>query len=172
MKLVSKKLLGNHEVYEITVKDEQHYILENGLVSHNTGIMYSSNIVFIIGRSQEKTGTEIDGYTFTINIDKSRDVKEKSKVSFKVMHNQGIRKYSGLLPIALESGHVIKVSNGWYSKKDNQEKRYRESQLESSPEFWESILQDRTFNDFINQKFQYNGQALDSESQQEHETDD
>ena len=54
--------VGKLPVYDISINsddyDEQQYILENGVISHNTGAMYSSNVVFIIGRAQEKDGSD------------------------------------------------------------------------------------------------------------------
>ena len=45
------------------------------VVSGGTGIYYSADAIWIIGRRQEKVGTEITGYHFVINIEKSRHVK-------------------------------------------------------------------------------------------------
>jgi RecA/RadA recombinase len=90
-----------------------HIYMEQGLypkaiVSGGTGIYYSADTIWIIGRSQEKDGTEVTGYNFNINIEKSRFVREKSRIPVTVMHKGGISKWSGLMDMALESGHVIK----------------------------------------------------------------
>ena len=41
MKIKSVKSVGKKEVYDLSIADDnydnQHYILENGVVSHNTG---------------------------------------------------------------------------------------------------------------------------------------
>ena len=50
------------------------------IVGGGTGIYYSADNIWIIGRQQEKQGTEVVGYNFVINIEKSRYVKEKSKI--------------------------------------------------------------------------------------------
>ena len=90
------------------------------IVGGGTGSYYSSDNIFILGRQQEKEGTEIVGYNFIINVEKSRYVKEKSKIPVSVSYNGGISTWSGLLDVALESGHVVKPSNGWYSKVDKE----------------------------------------------------
>ena len=100
------------------------------IVGGGTGSYYSADNIFIIGRQQEKEGTEVVGYNFIINVEKSRYVKEKSKIPVTVSFDGGISRWSGLLDIAIESGHVIKPSNGWYSKVDKEtgeveEKKYR-----------------------------------------------
>ena len=67
------------------------------IVGGGTGIYYSADNIWIVGRQQDKSGTEIKGYHFIINIDKSRYVKEKSKIPISVSWEGGIQSYSGLL---------------------------------------------------------------------------
>lgn len=127
------------------------------IVGGGTGSYYSADNIFILGRQQEKEGTEIVGYNFIINVEKSRYVKEKSKIPVSVSFNGGISKWSGLLDIALESGHVIKPSNGWYSKVDVEtgeveEKKYREKDTDTK-EFWIPILKQKSFNEFVENKY-------------------
>jgi len=119
--------------------------------------MYSADNVYILGRQQEKEGTEIIGYNFIINVEKSRYVKEKSKIPVSVTFDGGLSKWSGLLDVALESGHVIKPSNGWYSKVDLEtgvveDKKYRIKDTDSK-DFWLSILTSKSFYDFIKNKY-------------------
>lgn len=126
-------------------------------ISGGTGILYSANDAWIISRSQEKDGTELAGYTFTINIEKSRRVKEKSKIPLTVMFDGGITRYSGLLDLALEAGIVIKPSMGWFQKIDPAtgevlEGKYRAKDTDTA-EFWEPLLKSKEFNDAIRQKF-------------------
>ena len=84
------------------------------IVSGGTGIYYSADNIFIIGRQQDKQGTELMGYNFIINVEKSRYVREKSKIPISVTWEGGIEKWSGLTEVAIESGHVVKPKNGWY----------------------------------------------------------
>ena len=139
-----------------------HTYMEIGLypkaiVGGGTGAMYSADNVYILGRQQEKEGTEIVGYNFIINVEKSRYVKEKSKIPVSVSFNGGLSKWSGLLDVALESGHVIKPSNGWYSKVDVEtgvveDKKYRLKDTDTK-DFWIPILTSKTFYDFIKNKY-------------------
>jgi RecA/RadA recombinase len=133
------------------VYDEQK-MYGKTIVSGGTGIMLSSNNVWILGRSQEKDGTDLTGYKFSITIDKSRFVKEKSKFEFSVSFDGGINRWSGLLALAVESGHVIKPSNGWYQK-NGEDTKCREADT-NNIKFWGSILTDKTFNDFVRGKYQ------------------
>lgn len=101
-------LLGINHTYQT------QEMFSKAVVSGGTGIMYSADTVWIIGRRQDKDGTEIQGYHFVINIEKSRFVKEKSKIPVSVSWKGGIQKWSGLLDVAVEAGYVVKPKNGWY----------------------------------------------------------
>jgi hypothetical protein len=127
------------------------------IVGGGTGSYYSADNIFILGRQQEKDGSEITGYNFIINVEKSRYVREKSKIPVNVSFDGGINKWSGLLDNALESGHVIKPSNGWYSKVDVSTgevdiKKYREKET-NTKDFWSSILEDENFKAFVANKY-------------------
>jgi RecA/RadA recombinase len=128
------------------------------IVSGGTGIYYSADNIWILGRRQNKTGTEVTGYDFIINVEKSRYVKEKSKIPVSVSWDGGVERYSGLLDVALHGGFVIKPSNGWYQLVDRStgemvgsKKREKETLTE---EFWESTLKDEKFQDFIKKLYQ------------------
>ncbi len=127
------------------------------IVGGGTGSYYSADNIFILGRQQEKEGTELTGYNFIINVEKSRYVKEKSKIPVSVSFDGGLSKWSGLLDIALESKHVVKPSNGWYSKCDPvtgevEEKKYRIKDTDTK-EFWLPLLTDKTFYDYVKNKY-------------------
>jgi len=127
------------------------------IVGGGTGSYYSADNIFILGRQQEKEGTEVIGYNFIINVEKSRYVKEKSKIPVSVSFDGGISKWSGLLDIALESGHVIKPSNGWYSQVNQEtgevdDKKYRLKDTETK-EFWMPLLTQKSFYDYIKNKY-------------------
>jgi RecA/RadA recombinase len=127
------------------------------IVGGGTGSYYSADNIFILGRQQEKDGTEVVGYNFIINVEKSRYVKEKSKIPVSVSFDGGISKWSGLLDIALESGHVIKPSNGWYAKVDKEtgvveDKKYRIKDTDTK-DFWMPILMTKSFNDFVKGRY-------------------
>lgn len=140
-----------------------HIYMEQGLypkaiVSGGTGVYLSADNIFILGRQQEKDGTEIIGYNFIINVEKSRYVREKSKIPVCVKFEGGLSLWSGLLDMALESGHIIKPSNGWYSRVNKEtgeveEKKFRLKDTETK-EFWSQILMDKTFRDWVKERYQ------------------
>ena len=126
------------------------------IVGGGTGSYYSADNIYILGRQQEKDGTEITGYNFIINVEKSRYVKEKSKIPINVSFEGGINKYSGLLDVALEGNFVQKPSNGWYAKVNHEtgelsdKVRYDATQTAN---FMEPLLSDKKFKEYVRQKY-------------------
>jgi RecA/RadA recombinase len=151
-------IVVNHTYKEISM-------FPKDIVGGGTGSYYSADNIYIIGRQQEKQGTELVGYNFIINVEKSRYVREKSKIPVTVTHEGGISRWSGLLDIALEGGFVIKPSNGWYSRVENtetgvvEEKKWRVKDTDTK-EFWMPILQNRVFTDWVQNKYQVGNSAI------------
>jgi hypothetical protein len=131
-----------------------HIYMEQGLypkaiVSGGTGVYLSADNIYILGRQTEKDGTEVIGYNFIINIEKSRYVREKSKIPVCVKFEGGLSKWSK---------HVIKPSNGWYAKVDQstgemEDKKWRIKDTDSG-EFWGSILMDASFRNWVKERYQ------------------
>jgi RecA/RadA recombinase len=139
-----------------------HTYMEQGLfpkqiVSGGTGVMYSADNVWIIGRRQEKAGTEVIGYDFVVNVEKSRFVKEKSKIPISVSWEGGIEKYSGLTEVALEMGYVIKPKNGWYQAKNPEDGSELSGNVRMKDtlkkDFWDNIFQNTNFASAIEERF-------------------
>ena len=133
------------------------------IVGGGTGIYYSADNIWILGRQQDKKGTEIQGYHFVINVEKSRYVKEKSKIPITVSWEGGVRKYSGLLDCALAGGYVTKPSNGWYAVVDKEtgevgpKVRY---DVTNDKSFWDPIFSDTDFKEFLKKQYQIGHQSL------------
>jgi len=136
-------------------------LFPKAIVSGGTGVYYSADNIWILGRRQEKQGTEIKGYHFVINVEKSRYVKEKSSIPISVMWDGGVSKYSGLLDVGLSGGYVAKPSNGWYCRVDRDtgellQPKVREKETVTE-EFWAPILEGTDFKDFVKEKFAIGG---------------
>lgn len=134
------------------------------VVGGGTGSYYSADNIFILGRQQEKEDKDVVGYNFIINVEKSRYVKEKSRIPISVSFSGGISKWSGLMDVALESGHVIKPSNGWYQKVNREtgevdEKKLRLSDTDTK-EFWIPILKSKSFQEFVKDKYTIGNNVL------------
>jgi hypothetical protein len=162
MKITQIKKVGRKPVYDLSVAEVEHYVLKNGVVTHNTGIYYSANQIFIISKSQEKDGDQLSGFKFTINIEKSRYVREKAKLPFTVLYESGVQKWSSLFELAQEAGYIIKPKVGWYALVDQStgeisEKSYRAKDIENDNAFFEKLVKDENFKEFIEKKFKLSG---------------
>lgn len=126
------------------------------IVGGGTGIYYSADNIWILGRQQDKKGTEIQGYHFVINVEKSRYVKEKSKIPITVSWEGGVKEYSGLLDVAMAGGYVRKPSNGWYEffNKETGEVGGKVRQAQTiEKEFWDPIFEQTDFKEFIKKQY-------------------
>jgi len=139
-------LAVNHTYQEIG-------LFPKAVVSGGTGIYYSADNIWIIGRQQQKQGTEIKGYNFVINVEKSRFVKEKSKIPVSVTWDGGIAEYGGLLEVAMAGGYVTKPNVGWYAAVDMDtgeilDPKVREKDT-MSEDFWKPIFENTNFKEFV-----------------------
>lgn len=132
-------------------------LFPKAIVSGGTGIYYSANTIFIIGRRQNKTGKEVTGYDFVINVEKSRYVREKSKIPISVSWEGGVMEYSGLLDVAMHGNYVVKPSNGWYQRIDRDTGEFigQKVRLDKTltKEFWDPIFAETDFAEYIKNTF-------------------
>jgi len=139
-----------------------HTYMEIGLfpkavVSGGTGIYYSADNIWILGRQQDKEGTEIKGYHFVINVEKSRYVKEKSKIPISVSWEGGVQKWSGLLDVALQGQYVAKPSNGWYCRVSRETGELLEPKVRAKEtleeKFWKPIFEETDFANYLKNRY-------------------
>lgn len=128
------------------------------IVGGGTGIYYSADTIWILGRQQDKDADGINGYHFIINVEKSRYVKEKSKIPITVSYEGGIKKWSGLLDLAIEGGYVAKPSNGWYQLVDRATgelvgTKMRAADIEDNKDVWKELLSKSDFATWIKNKY-------------------
>jgi RecA/RadA recombinase len=135
------------------------------IVGGGTGSYYGSDNIWILGRQQEKDDKEIKGYHFVINIEKSRYVKEKSKIPILVSYEGGINRWSGLLDIALEGNYITKPKAGWYAVV-NQEtgevdsKNMRAADIVDNKEFWLKMFRETNIGEFIKNKYSLSSSTI------------
>jgi hypothetical protein len=74
-----------------------------------------------------------------------------------VRFDGGISRWSGLLDMALETGHVIKPSNGWYQRVNTEtgeiEEKTGRTKDTDSEAFWRQLLDDASFRDSIESRY-------------------
>jgi RecA/RadA recombinase len=124
------------------------------IVSGGQGPYLSADNIFIIGRQQEKDGTDVVGYNFIINVEKSRHVREKSKIPVEVLFDGGINTWSGLIDVALEANHVIKDGHGFRKSAEfyDDERKYKYVET-NTKEFWLPILRNPQFSKWIQDNY-------------------
>jgi RecA/RadA recombinase len=122
------------------------------IMSGGTGLMYSSDTVIFVGRSQNKDGKELLGYNFDLTIAKSRYVKEGSRFPVVVRFDEGVDKYSGIFDLMLDNTDLVEQSGAWYLKKGD-DKKVRRSTIEEDLDFMESLIKDEAFVRKIESKY-------------------
>jgi RecA/RadA recombinase len=128
------------------------------IVGGGTGSYYGSDNIWILGRQQEKDADGISGYHFVINIEKSRYVKEKSKIPITVNFEGGINRWSGLFDVALEGNYLAKPKNGWYAVVDREtgelkEPNMRAGDIVDNKEFWTKMFKETDFAEYIEKRY-------------------
>lgn len=127
------------------------------IVGGGTGSYYGADNIWIIGRQQEKEDGEIAGYHFVINVEKSRYVREKSKIPITLTYENGINKWSGLLDLAMEGGYIVKPKNGWYARVNKETgevgSNMRAGDFIDNSEFWTALLKETDLASFIENKY-------------------
>lgn len=124
------------------------------IVGGGQGIYLSSDTIWIIGRQQEKTGTgsstKIVGYNFIINVEKSRYVKEKSKIPISVTYEGGIQKWSGMLQVAIDAGVLEVVGRSVVFGGE----KYAINKIENDDEFWVTkVFANSNLDEYIKNRF-------------------
>jgi len=128
------------------------------IVGGGTGSYYSADAIWILGRQQDKDSDGIQGYHFVINVEKSRYVKEKSKIPITVSFEGGINRWSGLLDVALDGGYIVKPKNGWYARVDMDTGEVlapsmRASDIVNNKEFWVKVFKETDFAKYIEKTY-------------------
>lgn len=118
----------------------------------------ASNDIWMITRANDRETSgekELIGYRFTIGIEKSRTVKEKSKIPIMVSMEQGIDTYSGLLDIAEEGGFITRPTKQKYEYKGEIVGSEKETN-----KFLDKLILDPAFDDFIKKTYKQAGKSL------------
>ena len=128
------------------------------IVGGGTGSYYGSDNIWILGRQQDKDADGIQGYHFVINIEKSRYVKEKSKIPITISFNGGINRWSGLLDIAIEGNYMAKPKAGWFAVVDRTTgeliaPNMRAADIVDNKEFWTKMFKETDFAKYIETRY-------------------
>ena len=128
------------------------------IVGGGTGSYYSADAIWILGRQQDKDADGIQGYHFVINVEKSRYVKEKSKIPITVSFEGGINRWSGLLDVAIDGGYIIKPKAGWYARVNKETgevlaPNMRAGDIIDNKDFWMKMFTETDFAKYIEKNY-------------------
>jgi len=127
-RIVSKRIITEPtNVYDISIdNDDQYYILESGLISHNTfdkyspveisggsGVKYFADVSIITFKGKQKEGTEQIGIVLRLRTHKSRFMQENKEVKIVIAFKKGFNKYSSLYELAQEFKTFKKEGFSW-----------------------------------------------------------
>lgn len=142
MRITSIKKAQTEPVYDFTVDSVHHYILENGVITHNSGLEYAASTIIFLSKKKDKMLDDDDGRTgavITAHTKKARLTIEDKKVETWLNYSEGLDPYYGLLEIAERNNIIKKVSTKY--EFPNGDKVF-ESQVKKNPEkyFTKDIL--------------------------------
>ena len=117
VKIVSKKSLGIQPVYDICVPGPHHYILESGVVSHNSGFVYASSI--LVGMKKLKLKEDADGNKVSevlgirsgCKVVKSRYAKPFEDIELQIPYETGMSPYTGMFELLEKRKLITKEGN-------------------------------------------------------------
>ena len=127
------------------------------ILSGGTGIYYNANNIIFIGREQVKNvKKEFVGWQYNLKIEKSRFVKEGTKLPFKVTYDHWVHKYSGLQEIALEGGYIKKPKGGYFTRVcvADDKQWHGNNHVDHSEDFWTPIFETTDFLEYVKNTFQ------------------
>ena len=142
------------------------------IVGGGTGSYYGSDNIWILGRQQDKDSDGIQGYHFVINVEKSRYVKEKSKIPITVNYEGGINRWSGLLDVAIDGGYIAKPKVGWYARVDKETgevlaPNMRAGDIVDNADFWKKVFKETDFATYIKERYSIAHGAILSEDKED-----
>lgn len=117
VKIKSKKSIGIQPVYDICVPPAHHYILDSGIISHNSGFVFASSIVVAMKKLKLKEDddgnkiAEVRGIRAGCKIMKTRYSKPFEDIEIKISYEHGMDEYSGLFDLLEKRKMISKEGN-------------------------------------------------------------
>jgi hypothetical protein len=153
-KIKSKKSIGVQSVFDISVPGAHHYLLDSGVVSHNSGFIYASSIVVAMRKlklKEDEDGnkiSEVRGIRAACKIMKTRYAKPFESVQIKIPYEQGMSPTSGLVDMFEAKGLLTKEGNSLkYTLSDGTIiKQFRKAWERNEDNSLDRVMQDYTEN--------------------------
>lgn len=162
----SKQMLGlKTTIFVINQTYETMNQYDPLAVGGGLGLFYScTSIVMGTSKAKDKDSSgEINGVIISATTKKGRGVKEFTKLKYLIEHEGGIHPYYGIMDDAIEGGYIVKPTMGFYSRTCVEgDKKWRESEIWANAEvFWEPVLKDTDFMEFIKNKYTFSADITD-----------
>jgi RecA/RadA recombinase len=133
------------------------------VVSGGTGGVYNADNIWVIGRQQIKDGKVQTGFNFTIRMEKSRFLKEGSKIDIEVLTEGGLNRWSGLFDLAIAAG-FINQNGGWYADIDPETGevtgKFRRAERENDAEYFKKLIDNERFQRYVSETFCYSNDVV------------
>ena len=111
----SIKKIERKPLSDITVKDIHEFILENGVVSHNSmfpttvasggsGRAYAASSTVFLSKKKEKVGKDVVGNVIHCKMEKGRITRENSMADTSIRYDTGLDRWYGMVDFAIEAG--------------------------------------------------------------------
>ena len=125
IKIVKKESIGVQPVYDVSIPEVHHYLLDSGVVSHNSGFVYASSIVVAMKKlklKEDEDGnkiSEVRGIRSGCKIMKTRYSKPFEDIEVQIPYDTGMSPYSGLFTLLDKKGVIKKEGISYvYTCKD------------------------------------------------------
>lgn len=128
------------------------------VVGGGTSMYYNPDTIWIVGKAQIKDKDEVTGSTFTIRVEKSRYIREKSSIPIHVRWDTGISKYSGVADLAVEFGVVREGRDGkstayFYDTISGESISTKQNKNDMDEVFWNRVFSETDLQYKIEQKY-------------------
>lgn len=146
-----------------------NYVLENGVITHNSGLKFSASTILFLSKAKDKDGTDVVGNIIKVRAVKSRFTRENKMVQVRLSYDKGLDRYYGLLPIA-EKYEIIKKVSTRYEMPDGtkvfEKAIYKDPEKYFTPDIMERLEK------ACNKEFQYGiGEEYIEDEEEDEEND-
>jgi RecA/RadA recombinase len=140
------------------------------VMSGGTGPLYSANTIFMITRSQDKDNdNKLEGFTFTIKIEKSRFVRAGEKIPLTVTFEDGVDHYSGILDIALEGKFISQPTKQTFVLGSVEAPKSEAVKRKAVEPLLDILLKDKEFATYIENRYKLSGNHIPVKKEEDDE---
>jgi hypothetical protein len=135
-------------VYDIEVENDHHYIINDGIVSHNSGPIFMSDIVVSMNKyklKEDEDGNKtktVQGIRSKIKCVKSRYAKPFEEVEIHIPYDKGMDPYSGLFEMFEQKKILNREGNSYIYVSKEQNKEFKLTKKKMDNAFFDMIMRE------------------------------